>query len=589
MPTRIFDFLSYQLKQRPLDRALNTKYNGEWKSTSTAEYASSADLMSAAFLNLKIKPQDKVAMISSNNRSEWCIVDVGILQAGAVNVPIYPTISQNDYEYILNHSESKYCFVSDQEVYDKVMAIKKNVKNLIEIYSFDDIPGCKNWTELLTLGENNLNEDLLNKTKDAVKPEALATIIYTSGTTGIPKGVMLSHQNVVSNVLSASKRLPLEIGKSTALSFLPICHIFERVILYIYLYNGIKVYFAESIETIPDDLRDVKPEVMTAVPRLLEKVYDKIYAKGEDLTGIKKKLFYWAVEIGLQFEPYAQNGFWYEIKLKIAKKLILSKWQEALGGNLKLIASGSAALQPRLARVFSAAGMILVEGYGLTETSPVISVNDLRKGGFRIGSVGKVIDGVTVKIAEDGEILCKGPNVMMGYYKEIEKTKEVMSGDFFHTGDIGMIDDDGFLKITDRKKEMFKTSGGKYIAPQVIENEMKQSLFIEQIMVIGEGQKMSAALIQPNFDHIKNWFAQNGIAAEDDLVSICKNQSLLDEIQKEIDIHNQRFGKWEQIKKFEITPDEWSIEGGHLTPTMKIKRKVIKEKYKNLYQKIFNS
>ena len=587
MPTRIFDFLSYQLKQRPLDRALNTKYNGEWKSTSTAEYASSADLMSAAFLNLKIKPQDKVAMISSNNRSEWCIVDVGILQAGAVNVPIYPTISQNDYEYILNHSESKYCFVSDQEVYDKVMAIKKNVKNLIEIYSFDDIPGCKNWTELLTLGENNLNEDLLNKTKDAVKPEALATIIYTSGTTGIPKGVMLSHQNVVSNVLSASKRLPLEIGKSTALSFLPICHIFERVILYIYLYNGIKVYFAESIETIPDDLRDVKPEVMTAVPRLLEKVYDKIYAKGEDLTGIKKKLFYWAVEIGLQFEPYAQNGFWYEIKLKIAKKLILSKWQEALGGNLKLIASGSAALQPRLARVFSAAGMILVEGYGLTETSPVISVNDLRKGGFRIGSVGKVIDGVTVKIAEDGEILCKGPNVMMGYYKEIEKTKEVMSGDFFHTGDIGMIDDDGFLKITDRKKEMFKTSGGKYIAPQVIENEMKQSLFIEQIMVIGEGQKMPAALIQPNFDHIKNWFAQNGIDSKDDLVSICKNQSLLDEIQKEIDVHNQRFGKWEQIKKFELTPKMWSVENEFLTPTMKVKRNTLKTYYKDLITKIY--
>ena len=587
MPTRLFDFLSFQLKHRPLDRALNTKYNGDWKSTSTADYASSANLMSAAFLNLKIKSQDKIAMISSNNRSEWCIVDVGILQAGAVNVPIYPTISQNDYEYILNHSESKYCFVSDQEVYDKVMAIKKNVKNLIEIYSFDDIPGCKNWSELLTLGENNLNEELLNKTKDAVKPEALATIIYTSGTTGIPKGVMLSHQNVVSNVLSASKRLPLEIGKSTALSFLPICHIFERVILYIYLYNGVKVYFAESMETIPDNLRDVKPEVMTAVPRLLEKVYDKIYAKGENLTGIKKKLFYWAVEIGLQFEPYAQNGFWYEIKLKIAKKLILSKWQEALGGNLKLIASGSAALQPRLARVFSAAGMILVEGYGLTETSPVISVNDLRKGGFRIGSVGKVIDDVTVKIAEDGEILCKGPNVMMGYYKEIEKTKEVMTGVFFHTGDIGVIDNDGFLKITDRKKEMFKTSGGKYIAPQVIENQMKQSLFIEQIMVIGEGQKMPAALIQPNFDYIKNWFSQNGIAAEDDLVSICKNQSLLDEIQKEIDDHNQRFGEWEQIKKFELTPEMWSIENEFLTPTMKVKRNTLKTHYKDLITKIY--
>jgi long-chain acyl-CoA synthetase len=320
MPTRLFDFLSYQLKHCPLDNVLNTKYDGEWKSTSTVEYASSANLMTAAFLNLKIRPKDKIAMISSNNRSEWCIIDIGILQTGAINVPIYPTISEKDYEYILNHSESKYCFVSDQGVYDKIIAIKKNVKNLIEIYSFDDIPGCKNWTELLTLGENNLNEELLNKAKDAIRPDDLATIIYTSGTTGIPKGVMLSHQNVVSNVLSASKRLPLEIGKSTALSFLPICHIFERVILYIYLFNGIKVYFAESIETISDDLKDVKPEVMTAVPRLLEKVFDKIYAKGEELNVIKKKLFYWAVEIGLQFEPYSQNGFWYEIKLKIAKK-----------------------------------------------------------------------------------------------------------------------------------------------------------------------------------------------------------------------------------------------------------------------------
>jgi long-chain acyl-CoA synthetase len=587
MPTRLFDFLSYQLKHCPLDNVLNTKYDGEWKSTSTVEYASSANLMTAAFLNLKIRPKDKIAMISSNNRSEWCIIDIGILQTGAINVPIYPTISEKDYEYILNHSESKYCFVSDQGVYDKIIAIKKNVKNLIEIYSFDDIPGCKNWTELLTLGENNLNEELLNKAKDAIRPDDLATIIYTSGTTGIPKGVMLSHQNVVSNVLSASKRLPLEIGKSTALSFLPICHIFERVILYIYLFNGIKVYFAESIETISDDLKDVKPEVMTAVPRLLEKVFDKIYAKGEELNVIKKKLFYWAVEIGLQFEPYSQNGFWYEIKLKIAKKLILSKWQVALGGNLKLIASGSAALQPRLARVFSAAGMTLVEGYGLTETSPVISVNDLRKGGFRIGSVGKVIDNVTVKIAEDGEILCKGPNVMMGYYKEIEKTNEVMSGDFFHTGDIGVIDDDGFLKITDRKKEMFKTSGGKYIAPQVIENQMKQSLFIEQIMVIGEGQKMPAALIQPNFDHIKNWFTQNGIAIEGDFVSICENKSLIDEIQKEVNDHNQRFGKWEQIKKFELTPVIWSIENKFLTPTMKVKRNTLKEHFKDLITKIY--
>ena len=586
-PTRLFDFITYQKENAPLEKSFTTKYNGSWESISSETFCNQTEVIGNALIELGIQPQDKIAMISTNNRTEWSLMDVGLLSIGAVNVPIYPTISSKDYEYILNHSESQYCFVSDQEVFDKVKAIQKNVKSLKKVYSFDKIEGCSHWSELLEIGKDKSHQDTLQKRKDGVKPEELATIIYTSGTTGVPKGVMLSHHNVVSNVLASSKRLPLTIGGASALSFLPVCHIFERVILYIYMYNSVSVYFAESLETIADNLREIKPNVMTAVPRLLEKVYDKIYAKGEELKGIKKKLFYWAVNIGLQYEPYGQNGAWYEFKLKIARKLILSKWQEALGGNLELIASGSAALQARLARVFTAAGMTLVEGYGLTETSPVISVNDMRKNHFRIGSVGKIIDGVTVKIAEDGEILCKGPNVMMGYYKEIEKTKEVMSGDFFHTGDIGMIDDEGFLKITDRKKEMFKTSGGKYIAPQVIENEMKQSLFIEQIMVIGEGQKMPAALIQPNFDHIKNWFAQNGIAEEDDLVSICKNQSLLDEIQKEIDIHNQRFGKWEQIKKFELTPKMWGVENEFLTPTMKVKRNTLKTYYKDLITKIY--
>ena len=397
---------------------------------------------------------------------------------------------------------------------------------------------------------------------------------------------MLSHHNVVSNVLSSSKRLPLTIGGASALSFLPVCHIFERVILYIYMYNSVSVYFAESLETIADNLREIKPNVMTAVPRLLEKVYDKIYAKGEELSGIKQKLFYWAVAIGLQYEPYGQNGAWYEFKLKIARKLILSKWKEALGGNLELIASGSAALQARLARVFTAAGMTLVEGYGLTETSPVISVNDMRKSHFRIGTVGKVIDGVTVKIAEDGEILCKGPNVMMGYYKEEAKTKEVMTGDYFHTGDIGEIDADGFLKITDRKKEMFKTSGGKYIAPQVIENQMKQSLFIEQIMVVGAGRKMPTALIQPNVDFVLNWLREAGINSSS-LEEAVKEPLLIEAVQKEIDIHNQNFGSWEQLKKFTLTPSEWTIEEGHLTPTMKLKRKVIAEKYADFIESMY--
>ena len=585
-PTRLFEFISYQKDNAPLEKSFTTKYNGKWESISSQTFCDQAEIISNSLIELGIQSQDKIAMISSNNRTEWSLMDIGLLTVGAVNVPIYPTISSRDYEYILNHSESQYCFVSDQEVYDKVMAIEKNVKSLKKIYSFDHIDGCAHWTELLETGKERPHQETVQKRRDEVKPEDLATIIYTSGTTGVPKGVMLSHHNVVSNVLSSSKRLPLNIGEASALSFLPICHIFERVILYIYMYNSISVYFAESIETIADNLKEIKPEVMTAVPRLLEKVYDKIYAKGEELSGIKQKLFYWAVNIGLQYEPYGKNGAWYEFKLKIAHKLILSKWKEALGGNLKLIASGSAALQPRLARVFTAAGMTLVEGYGLTETSPVISVNDMRKDHFRIGTVGKIIDGVTVKIAEDGEILCKGPNVMMGYYKEEKMTEEVMTDDYFHTGDIGKIDEDGFLKITDRKKEMFKTSGGKYIAPQVLENQLKQSLFIEQIMVVGAGRKMPTAIIQPNIEFVLNWLYEEGNNC-DSLTEAIKEPKLLKAFQNEIDLHNNHFGSWEQVKKFQLTSDEWTITEGHLTPTMKLKRKVIAEKYADLIDSMY--
>ena len=585
-PTRLFDFIEYQNINAPLEKAFTTKYNGVWESLNTQRFCEQAHQISRALLNLGINAQDKIAMISSTNRTEWNLIDTGLLAIGAVNVPIYPTISSEDYEYILNHSESQYCFVSDQEVYEKVIAIKDKVKSLKKIYSFDTIKGCSNWKELLEMDTSSDQDEAVQKRKDAVLPSDLATIIYTSGTTGTPKGVMLSHDNVVSNVLSSSKRLPLNIGEASALSFLPICHIFERVILYIYMYNSVSVYFAESLDKIADNLREIKPNVMTAVPRLLEKVYDKIYARGAELSGIKQKLFYWAVDLGLQYEPYGQNGAWYEFKLKIAKKLIISKWQEALGGNLELIASGSAALQPRLARIFTAAGMTLVEGYGLTETSPVISVNDMRNNFFKIGSVGQIIDGVTVKIAEDGEILCKGPNVMMGYYKEQEKTAEVMTGDFFHTGDIGEIDANGFLKITDRKKEMFKTSGGKYIAPQVIENQMKQSLFIEQIMVMGENRKMPTALIQPNIEFVTQWLEAKGIHVNS-LEEACKESILKVAIQEDIDSHNTNFGSWEQIKKFELIPEEWSIDEGHLTPTMKLKRKVVKEKYNHIIEKMY--
>ena len=585
IPTRLFDFLEFAKNNHPSDNVLNTKYNGKWQSLSTHDYDLKANYISSSLIRMGVKPGDKIAMISSTNRSEWSIIDMGLSQIGAINVPLYPTITSKDYLYILNHSECKYCFVSDLEVYEKVFAVKEQVKSLKNIYSFDNIDKCSNWRELIDSGEESLDISIIQEQKSKVKPEDLATIIYTSGTTGTPKGVMLSHSNIVSNVLSTSNRFPFETGKETALSFLPICHVFERVVLYSYLYNGIDVYFAESLETISDNLKEVKPEIMTAVPRLLEKVYDKIYSKGEELDGLKQKLFYWAVEIALKYEPYNNNGILYSIKLALAKKLILSKWQEALGGNLKLIASGSAPLQARLARVFTAAGMTIVEGYGLTETSPAISLNDMRNGGLKIGTVGKLVDGVEVKIAEDGEILCKGPNVMMGYYKEEEKTKEVMSGDFFHTGDIGIIDSDGFLKITDRKKEMFKTSGGKYIAPAVIEGEMKQSLFIEQIMVVGESKRMAAAIIQPNFEYIENWMKENNIQEKNE--KIYRNDKLINEIQKDIDIHNEKFAQWEKIKKFELTSDPWTIENGLLTPTMKLKRKAIKSKYQHLINKIY--
>ena len=585
---RLFDFPYYQLENYPQEAALVSKENGTWVKTSTQQYIDQANAISRGLIKLGVKANDKVAIISMTNRTQWNICDIGILQTGAQDVPIYPTISEQDYEYVLNHSESKYVFVSCKEVLDKINKIKANVPTLLGVYSFEDIDGCDSWQEVITLG--NDNQDLqqeVQKRMDAVHEDDLATLIYTSGTTGRPKGVMLSHKNIACNAKHSKGRLPIEMGKSKALSFLPVCHIYERMLLYMYQYCGVSIHFAESLETISDNLKEIHPEVMTAVPRLLEKVYDKIIAKGADLTGVKKKLFFWAVDLGLQWEPYGQNGWVYETKLKVARKLIFSKWQEALGGNLKAIASGSAALQPRLARVFNAAGCPVMEGYGLTETSPVVTVNDMRDGGFRIGSVGKALPDTEVKIAEDGEILIKGPQVMQGYYKDPEQTAEVLKNGYFHTGDIGEIDNDGFLKITDRKKSMFKTSGGKYVAPQLIENAMKQSSFIEQILVVGDGEKMPAALIQPNWEWIKQWSSIKGNDISQDTAVACKDEKLISRIQQEIDFHNEGFGNWEKVKTFQLTPDLWSIEAGHLTPTMKSKRKVIKEMYKDLYEKLY--
>ena len=586
--TRLFDFPYYQLEKNNLSACLVTKYHGKWIKTSTQEYINKANAISRALLRLGVEKNDKIAIISSSNRTEWNIMDIGALQTGAQTVPIYPTISEMDYEYILNHSEASYCFVSDEEVLRKLNLIKKNVPQLKEVYCFDEIVGCKNWAELLTLGEDTSNQYLVEERKENVKPEELATIIYTSGTTGKPKGVMLSHNNIVSNVLDSSPRIPFEEGTSRALSFLPICHIFERVILYIYQYYSVSIYFAESIDKLSENINEVKPTVFSVVPRLLEKVYDKIIEKGSALTGIKRKLFFWAVDLGLRYEPYGANGLWYELQLKLARKLVFSKWREGLGGNLTVLVSGSAALQQRLTRVFAAAGMPVMEGYGLTETSPVITVNDMRNDGFKVGTVGKVIQNVEVKIAADGEILCKGPNVMMGYYKDEKLTQETIYDGYFHTGDIGEIDSEGFLKITDRKKEMFKTSGGKYIAPQIIENTMKQSLFIEQIMVIGDGEKMPAAFIQPNFTYIRSWAAKEGFDIGDLNEEIISNSKVIQKIQEEVNLYNEKFGNWEKIKRFELTPTVWSIDGGELTPTLKLKRKIVKEKYINLYNKIYN-
>ncbi|MCC4228607.1 AMP-dependent synthetase/ligase [Zunongwangia profunda] len=586
---RLFDFPYYQQKHFPLETALATKVNGEWVKLSTNQYLDQANKISRGLLRLGIKPNDKIAVISSNNRNEWNIMDIGILQIGAQNVPVYPTISEQEYEYVINHSESIYCFVSDKEVLDKVNAIKENT-HLKEVYSFDEIEACKNWKEVLDLGEDLSNQDEVQQRMDAVTTKDLATLIYTSGTTGKPKGVMLSHENIVSNVIGSAPRVPFDFGTYTALSFLPVCHVFERMILYLYQYYAVSIYFAESIDMLSENLKEVKPNVITAVPRLLEKVYDKIIAKGSSAGGIKTALFNWALSLGHQYEPYGANGSWYEFKLGIARKIVFSKWKEGLGGNIELIVSGSAALQPRLARVFAAAGIPVMEGYGLTETSPVIAVNDERDHNFKIGTVGKPIKNCEVKIAEDGEILAKGPSVMMGYYKDEEKTKLVLTEDhYFHTGDIGEIDADGFLKITDRKKEMFKTSGGKYVAPQLLENTMKQSQFIEQIMVVGEGEKMPAALIQPNFDFVREWASRKNIDLGDKSEKeIANNQLVIDRIQQDIDFYNKNFGHWEQVKTFKLTPEVWTVEDGHLTPTMKVKRKNVKEKYSDLYNLIYD-
>jgi|TARA_B110000879_G_scaffold44581_1_gene63051 long-chain acyl-CoA synthetase len=580
--TRAFDFAYHQLDKYPQDDCLVDKRDGKWIKTSTQDYINKAMEMSRGLLKMGIKPGDKVGLIS-NNRSEWNIADVAILQIGAVSVPIYPTITEKEYTYIFNNAEIKLCVVSDEELHQKVVSIKPEIPTLGEIFTFNKVEGARHWKEILEEGKDVPNSEV-ETLRDKVDTEDLATLIYTSGTTGLPKGVMLTHKNLVSNVLDSLDRVPVA-ENAKALSFLPVCHVFERMILYLYQYIGVSVYFAESLETVGDDIRDVKPNLFTAVPRLIEKVYAKIIAKGEELTGVKKALFFWAVKLGQEWD--IDKGAIYNIKLKIARKLIFSKWQEALGGNIDVIVSGSAALESSLMRVFYAADMPIYEGYGLTETSPVVSVISEFNDGVRMGTVGKVLKSVEVKIADTGEILVKGTNVMKGYYKAPEKTAEVIDKDgWFHTGDKGEFVDTHFLKITGRIKQIFKTSGGKYISPELMENKFKLSPFIEQIMVIGENKKHTAALIIPAFESLKVWADYKKIiyASDEQLI---KNEQVIDKFDREIAKYNAEFAKWETVKKFVLIEKEWSIETGELTPTLKLKRNIVMEQCASIVEGIY--
>jgi long-chain acyl-CoA synthetase len=584
-PTRLFDLLPLHLKKFNKEDAFAHKVNGQWIKYSTQDVMNNSNRISLGLMKMGINKGDKIALISPN-RPEWNFIDFGVQQLGAVTVPMYPTITEEDYRYIFSDAEVKIIFVSDEALYNKVKSAIKGLTGIQEIFTFNRVEGARHWTEVKEAGKDEeLNR--LEKFKNEVFEEDLLTLIYTSGTTGNPKGVMLTHKNIMSNVEASVCNIPVD-HTGRALSFLPMCHIYERMCIYLYMRSGVSVYYAESMETIGENLKEVKPQVFTTVPRLLEKVYDKIVSKGYELTGVKKNLFFWALNLGLQYDPNEDNGWWYNTQLKWANKLIFSKWREALGGNIKIVSSGAAALQPRLARVFWAAGIPVAEGYGLTETSPVISTSGIEPEKMRIGCVGKVIEGVEVKIADDGEILVKGPNVMKGYYKKPELTAEAIDREgWFHTGDIGEMVEGKYLKITDRKKEMFKTSGGKYVAPQMIENKLKESILIEQAIVVGESQKHPAALLVPSFSSLRDWAKLHSIDYTTDEEMIGKPE-IIDKIQSEIDKFNQNFAQYEQIKKFVLLPKLWSIEGGELTPTLKVKRKIIHSKYKEFIDRMYS-
>jgi long-chain acyl-CoA synthetase len=591
--SRLFDFLHLQLAEFPKPNICAAKENGQWRTYSTQEFKDRVDQLSMALLQLGIggqdmtvEKQDKVALIS-RNRPEWLMLDLACQQIGAILCPIYPTTHINELQFIFNDAEVKLAFVSGEEILDKVNLIRSKVPSLQEVYSFDPLAGAVYWTELLQTFDAEA-EAQLNHWRNSIRAEHCATIIYTSGTTGLPKGVMLSHRNIVVNVLNGVNSFPFHRNlDARSLSFLPLNHIFERMVSYIYLYSGIGIYYAESLETIADNLREVKPNLFCTVPRLLEKVYEKIMAKGAALTGVKRKLFDWSIELANQYDNERDQGPVYNVKLAIANKLVFSKWREALGGNIEMIITGGAACQVKLIRIFTAARIPIYEGYGPTENSPVISVNCSYKGGTRFGSVGPVLQGQEVRLEPDGEICVKGPSVMMGYYKRPDLTAETIIDGWLHTGDIGVFEDGRYLKITDRKKELFKTSGGKYVAPQPIENRMKESPFVEQMMVVGADRKFVAALIVPSMPNLIDWMQHKGIpfTTNEDAIHHPKVLELFREL---VDSFNRFFNQVEQVKKFELLPNEWTIDSGELTPTLKLKRKVIMEKYSDVIARIYN-
>jgi long-chain acyl-CoA synthetase len=570
---------------------LYAKIQGSWIGHTSSEVKESSLQLAASLIKLGISGndmtpdhQDKISIISAN-RPEWVITDFAVQQTGTVLVPIYPSISNIELAYILNEAQISILFISDKHIYKKIAQIKDQLPFLRHIYSYDEIEGVDHWTTLLSQPSLESLQHI-ETIKASILPEHLATIIYTSGTTGNPKGVMLSHYNIASNVTSSMDAFNFCNSDECTLSFLPLNHIFERTVLYIYLCKGVAVYFAEGMETIGNDLKEVKPVVFTTVPRLLEKVYEKIDAKGSQLEGFKRKIFDWAVNLALQYDINKPKSFFYSIQLSIADRLVYSKWREAVGGKIKAIVTGSAACQVKLLRLFTAAKIIVMEGYGLTETSPVISVNRFEEVNRKFGTVGTILNDVEVKIGFDGEIICKGPNVMMGYYKHQDQTDEVLKDGWFHTGDIGEIVDGKFLKITDRKKEIFKLSAGKYIAPLAIENKMKESPFIEQIMVVGSNEKFAGALIVPAIDKIKDYFQRMSVTI-DAGIDITTDKDILKLIRSELDKFNKLFSAHEHVKKFQLIPNEWTIDGGELTPTLKLKRKKIMEKYGHLVEKIY--